>query len=89
MRHGHFTVNGRKVDIPSFLVKVGDVISLCEKSRSLDKFKLVIEKNSSRVPPKWLDYNRDQFEAKVIALPMRDDIDLPVEEHLIVELYSK
>ena len=89
VRHGHFTVNGRRVNIPSFLVKEGDVVALCEKSRGIDKFKMVIEKNASRVPPKWLDYNRAQFEAKVVALPERDDIDLPVEEHLIVELYSK
>lgn len=89
VRHGHFTVNGRKVNIPSYLVKQGDVVSLCEKSRSLDKLKMSIEANASRVPPKWLEYNRDAFEAKVAALPERDDIDLPVEEHLIVELYSK
>lgn len=89
VRHGHFTVNGKKVNIPSFLVKTGEIISLCEKSRSLDKLKASIEANASRVAPKWLEYNAANFEAKVIAMPERDDIDLPVEEHLIVELYSK
>ncbi len=87
--HAHFTVNGRKVNIPSYLVKPGDVIALKEKSRSLDKFKVIIETNGSRTPPKWLDLDRNIFQGKVVALPERDDIDLPIEEHLIVELYSK
>ena len=87
--HNHFTVNGKKVNIPSYLLKEGDVIALKEKSRSSDKFKTIIEANASRVPPKWLDLNKNTFEAKVINLPEREDIDLPVEEHLIVELYSK
>jgi small subunit ribosomal protein S4 len=87
--HGHFTVNGRKVNIPSFLVKPGMVIALREASRSLDKFKSVIEANSFRQPPKWLDYNAASLSAKVAAVPSRDDIDLPVTEQLIVELYSK
>ena len=87
--HNHFTVNGKKVNIPSYLVKEGDVIALKEKSRSLDKFKNIMEANASRVPPKWLDLDKNTFEAKVINLPEREDIDLPVEEHLIVELYSK
>ena len=86
---GHFTVNGRKVDIPSFLVKPGMVVSLKESSRSLDKFKASLEANSFRQPPKWLDFDRDNFTAKVVAVPAREDIDLPVEEQLIVELYSK
>ncbi len=87
--HGHFTVNGKKVNIPSYLVKAGDVVALCEKSRTSDKFKDVVEANSSRVAPKWLDFDKNKFEAKVINLPDRADIDFPVEEHLIVELYSK
>ena len=87
--HGHFTVNGIKVNIPSYLLKAGDVIALRENSRNMDKFKTVIEVNSSRVPPKWLDFDRDKVEAKVINLPDREDIDFPVEEHLIVEYYSK
>lgn len=87
--HGHFTVDGSRVNIPSFLVKPGMVIALKESSRSLDKFKSVIEANSFRQPPKWLDYDANSQSAKVTALPARDDIDLPIEEQLIVELYSK
>lgn len=87
--HGHFTVNGRKVNIPSFLVKPGMVIALKESSRSLDKFKSVIEANSFRQPPKWLAYDAASLSAKVSDLPSREDIDLPVSEQLIVELYSK
>jgi small subunit ribosomal protein S4 len=89
VRHGHFTVNGKKVNIPSFLVKPGMVVALKESSRSLEKFKASIEANSFRQPPKWLDYDANAFAAKVIAVPVREDIDLPVEEQLIVELYSK
>ena len=87
--HGHFTVNGRKVNIPSFLVKPGMVITLKDSSKSLEKIKANVEANASRPAPKWLDYDAANLIAKVVALPARDDIDLPVEEHLIVELYSK
>ena len=87
--HGHFLVNGRKVNIPSFLVKPGMIISLKEKSRGLDKLKSVIEANSSRVPPKWLEYDANAMIAKVSTVPTREDIDIPIEEQLIVELYSK
>ena len=87
--HGHFLVNGRNVNIPSFLVKPGMIISLKEKSRGLDKLKSVIEANSSRVPPKWLEYDANALIAKVSTVPSRDDIDIPIEEQLIVELYSK
>jgi small subunit ribosomal protein S4 len=87
--HGHFTVNGRRVDIPSYLVSQGDVVGICEKSRSLDKIKNVIEENSAHPIPKWIDLNKGAFEAKIDALPARDDIDLEVDETLIVELYSK
>jgi len=87
--HGHFLVNGRKVNIPSFLVRPGMIISLKEKSRSLDKLKSVIEANSSRIPPKWLDYDPNSLIAKVTTTPQREDIDIPIEEQLIVELYSK
>jgi len=87
--HGHFLVNGRKVNIPSFLVRPGMIISLKEKSRSLDKFKAVIEANAFRQPPRWLEYDANAMVAKVTAVPMRDDIDIPIEEQLIVELYSK
>ena len=87
--HGHFTVNGRKVNIPSYQVKPGMVITLKESSRGLEKIKANIEANSSRPPPKWLEYDANNQIAKVVGVPARDDIDLPIEEHLIVELYSK
>ena len=87
--HGHFTVNGRKVNIPCYQVKPGMVISLKESSRGLEKIKANIEANSSRPAPKWLEYDANNQIAKVIGVPARDDIDLPIEEHLIVELYSK
>lgn len=87
--HGHFTVNGRKVDVPSFLVKPGMVVSVKASSRDLDKIKSNIEANASRQPPKWLDYDAANMLAKVTGVPTKEDIDLPIEEHLIVELYSK
>lgn len=87
--HGHFTVNGRKVSIPSFLVKPGMVITLKETSRDLGKIKASVEANAFRQPPKWLEYDANNMIAKVVAVPEREDIDLPIEEHLIVELYSK
>ncbi len=87
--HGHFTVNGRKVNIPSYQVKPGMVITLKESSRGLDKIKANVEANSSRPAPKWLEYDANNQIAKVVGVPARDDIDLPIEEHLIVELYSK
>lgn len=87
--HGHFTVNGRKVNIPSYQVKPGMVITLKESSRGLEKIKENIEANSSRPAPKWLEYDANNQIAKVVGVPARDDIDLPIEEHLIVELYSK
>ncbi|MCD7948483.1 MAG: 30S ribosomal protein S4 [Oscillospiraceae bacterium] len=88
--HGHFTVNGQRVDIPSQLVKVGDVIEVREKSRSSVKFKRLLGEDAVSVTaPKWLDRDKNTLQGKVIALPIRDDIDFPVEEHLIVELYSK
>jgi small subunit ribosomal protein S4 len=87
--HGHFSVNGRKVNIPSFLTKVGQVITVKESSRQNDKIKSIVEANSSRPVPKWLDLNRETLEAKIVAVPNREEIDLPIEETLIVELYSK
>ena len=88
--HGHFTVNGQRVDIPSFLVKVGDVIEVREKSRSSVKFKRLLGEDAIQVNvPKWLDHAKNTLQGKVVAMPARDDIDFPVEEHLIVELYSK
>ncbi len=89
VRHGHFTVNGKKVNIPSYQVKTGEVIELKESSRSLDKIKGSLEANASRVIPKWLDFDQANKVAKVVAVPAREDIDLPIEEHLIVEFYSK
>ena len=87
--HGHFTVDGRKVNIPSFLVKPGMVIALKESSRSIEKLKNNIEANSFRKAPKWLEYDANALSAKVVGIPEKEDIDLPIEEHLIVELYSK
>ena len=87
--HGHFTVNGRNVNIPSYQVKPGMIVALKESSRSLEKFKANVEANSFRPVPKWLEYDANNMMAKVTAVPARDDIDLPIEEHLIVELYSK
>lgn len=87
--HGHFTVNGRKVDIPSFLVKPGDVIAIKAKSKDSEKIRSVLETNGSRPVPQWLEADREKDEAKVLSLPERDQISVPVEEHLIVEFYSK
>ena len=87
--HGHFTVNGQKVDIPSYLLKEGDVVAIKENSRSSEKFKAVLEANAARPVVKWLELNAAACEAKVVAMPERSDIDLEVDETLIVELYSK
>ncbi len=87
--HGHYCVNGKKVDIPSYLVKAGDVVSIKEKSAQSDSFKNILEANGSRPVPTWLDVNREAATAKVVNLPERDQIEAPVEEHLIVEYYSK
>ena len=89
VNHGHILVNGKRVDIPSYRVKVGDVITLKEKSLNSERMKTIIETNSSRAIPKWLDMDRNTVTGKVIALAQRDDIDFEVEEHLIVELYSR
>ena len=88
--HGHFTVNGQRVDIPSYLVKTGDVIEVREKSRSSVKFKGLLGEDAPMVTlPKWLTRDKNTLQGTVAAMPVRDDIDFPVEEHLIVELYSK
>ena len=88
--HGHFTVNGQRVDIPSYLVKPGDVIEVREKSRASVKFKRLLGEDAPVVNvPKWLDRSKNTLQGTVVAMPTRDDIDFPVEEHLIVELYSK
>ena len=87
--HGHFTVNGKRVDIPSFLVKVGDVVAIKEGSKSSAKFAAINETNASRPCPKWLEKDAEGANGKVIAMPAREDVDLEVDETLIVELYSK
>ena len=86
--HGHFNVNGKRVDIPSYLTRVGEVISIRENSRQSAKIKAVVE-DAARPCPKWLEVNREALEGKVVAVPAREDIDLEVDETLIVELYSK
>lgn len=87
--HGHFIVNGHKVNIPSYLVKVGDVISVKEKSRSSSRVKEISEIAGGRAVPKWLEYDPENYTGKVVALPAREDVDLQIKEYLIVELYSK
>ena len=86
--HNHYLVNGKKVNIPSILLKAGDVITIKEGSRDSEKIKAVLETNGSRPVPQWLDKTSD-YEAKIVNLPDRDQIAAPVEEHLIVEFYSK
>ncbi len=87
--HNHFTLNGKKVNVPSLLVKAGDVIAIKSGSRDSVKIKEVLEANSARPVPQWLDANKDALEAKIVNLPTREEIDAPVEEQLIVEFYSK
>lgn len=87
--HGHIRVNGRKVNIPSYLVDVEDVITVKESSRKLPRFKEVFEINADLKVPDWLSVDMEKAEGKVLALPTRDDIDYPVEENLIVEFYSR
>ncbi|MBE6774056.1 MAG: 30S ribosomal protein S4 [Ruminococcaceae bacterium] len=87
--HGHFKVNGQKTDIPSYLLKAGDKLTIKNASRDSEKIKAVLEANSARPVPQWLEANNDAYEAKVVNLPDRDQIAAPVEEHLIVEFYSK
>ena len=87
--NGHFNVNGKRVDVPSYLVKPGDVIAVCEKSASNNRFKKMKEEDAFRPAPKWLERDKNTLQGKVIAMPARDDIDFEIAEHLIVELYSK
>ena len=89
VNHGHFTVNGKRVDIPSYMIKVGDVIAVCEKSASTTRFKTMKEEDAFVTAPKWLDRDKNNLVGKVTAWPARDDIDYDVNEQLIVELYSK
>ena len=87
--HGHFTINGKKANIPSILVKAGDVIAVAENSRDSAKIKALAETLEGRVKPKWLEVNAADLTAKVVSLPAREDIDFEIDEQLIVELYSK
>ena len=88
VNHGHITVNGKKVNIPSFIVKAGDVIAINETSTSIEKFKAMREGTSKTIPA-WLELNSQELSGKVVELPKREDLDLSIEEHLIVELYSR
>ena len=87
--HGHFTVNGKKVNVPSFIVKPGDVIAVKESSRASVKFKGLAESEGGVRTPKWIESDKKNFTAKIVAMPARDDIDFEFNEQLIVELYSK
>jgi small subunit ribosomal protein S4 len=89
VRHGHVTVNGRKVDIPSYQVHAGDEVAIREKSNKLVVVEGAKEFASHQAPPNWLEVDRDAYKGKVLALPKREDINLPINEQLIVELYSK
>jgi small subunit ribosomal protein S4 len=86
--HGHFTVNGKKVNVPSFIVKVGDVIAVKE-SKTSNKYFEVVKTSKVANLPKWLEFNPEKLEGKILALPVREDIDSQIAEHMIVELYSK
>ncbi len=87
--HAHFTLNGKKVNIPSIAVKAGDVIAVKESSRDLTKIKGLLEAQGSKLTPKWLEVNKENGSAKVVAMPAREDIDFEINEQLIVEFYSK
>ena len=87
--HKHVLVNGKSVNIPSYLVKAGDVIEIREKSKSLTRYKEILEATNGRLVPEWLEADRDALKGTVVQLPTREAIDVPVDEMLIVELYSK
>ena len=90
VNHGHFTVNGKKVNVPSYLVKAGDVIEVAESSRSTEVFKRLMGQDAPVfVVPTWMERDKNSLKGTVVRLPAREEIDVPVEEHLIVELYSK
>lgn len=89
VNHGQFEVNGKKVDIPSYLVKAGDVITVRENKKENATIKANVEANAARPVPAWLELNNETLSGKVVRLASREDVDIPVEEHLIVELYSK
>ena len=87
--HGHFQINGRKVASPSSLVKKGDVLSFRDKSANYDEFKAIVESNMRKTVPGWLEVDREKMEAHVLTFPSREEVGIPIEEHLIVELYSR
>lgn len=89
IKHGHFRINGKKVDVPSYLVKPEDIISVRERSRKIARIKEAMETAKQRGIPRWLELNSEQFEGKVLAVPEREEITAPMREQLIVELYSK
>ena len=89
VRHGHILVNGKRVDIPSYLISKNDVITLAEASVNSDKIKAIMEQTAGRVVPSWIEFNAEQKKATIVELPKREEVDLTVQEHLIVELYSK
>lgn len=89
VRHGHLQVNGRRVNIPSFLVKQGDVVTPGNKSQSLEHFRSAMERLSQKHIPEWIHVDAEQMRGMVQTLPTRDDVDMPFHEQLIVELYSK
>lgn len=89
VRHGHYTLNGHKANIPSILLKAGDIVAVADKSRQNEKLKAVIEANSAHPVPTWMSFDPEKMTVVINQLPNREDIDLDVEEHLIVELYSK
>lgn len=89
VNHGHFTVNGKRVNIPSYMVRVDDVVAVCEKSCQNNFYKQLKENDAFIAAPKWLDRDGNTLQGKVIALPTKEDIDFEIAEHLIVELYSK
>jgi len=89
VRHNHFQVNGQRVNIPSYLVKAGDVIELQEKSRKISKIGESLESVARRGVPSWLELDKEKFRGRVLSLPSREDLTMPVKEQLIVELYSK
>ncbi len=89
VNHGHFTVNGKRVDIPSYLVDLNDTVAVCEKSASNNRFKKMKEDDAFVAAPKWLERDKNTLSGKVVAMPAKEDIDFEISENLIVELYSK
>ena len=89
VKHNHITVNGKRVNIPSYLVSPGDVIAVTEHMKNSEKVKMILESTGNKVVPSWLEFDADNLTGRVVSLPNREEIDLPVREQLIVELYSK